>query len=381
MDDGEYKTLAAALAGVPDPRQRRGQRYPWRLLLVLLAAAVASGQPHGRAIGQWVQEHASELRTRLGWRGRRLPSAATLRRALLTIDLAALEAEIGRLVGVLDAGDAPAGITAQALDGKLVRGAAHHGQRVWLLGLADHQGSVRAQSALADGQTELAAARGLLRGHDLTGQVVTADAAFTDPALAQQVRDQGGDYLFVVKGNQPDLHWAVATEFAGWPWLVTERVQEYGLVETQAVGHGRWETRHLEASTRLNAYLAEDGRPDVGQVLRRTCRRVVLKTGEVSHTTTYALTSLAPTVVPLARVEAVWRGHWGIENRVHHVRDVSFREDAGQAYSGHIVQALAALRNGLLSCLRAAGWTRIADALRHYAAHLDETLALIGAIS
>ncbi len=107
----------------------------------------------------------------------------------------------------------------------------------------------------------------------------------------------------------------------------------------------------------------------------------VLRTGGASHTTTYALTSLPATAVPLATVEAVWRGHWGIENRVHHVRDVSFREDAGQAHSGHIVQALAALRNGLLSCLRAAGLTRIADALRHYAAHLDETLALIGAIS
>ncbi len=257
MDEGEYKTLAA----VPDPRQRRGQRYPWRLLLVLIVAAVASGQPHGRAIGQWVQEHASELRTGLGWRERRLPSAATLRRALLTIDLAVLEAEIGRLVGGPDTGNRATGIAAQAL------------------------------------------------------------------------------------------------------------------------GHGRWETRRLEASTRLNAYLAEDGWPDVARVLHRTCRRVVLRTGGVSHTTTYALTSLPATAVPLATVEAVWRGHWGIENRVHHVRDVSFREDAGQAHSGHIVQALAVLRNGLLSCLRAAGWTRIADALRHYAAHLDETLALIGAIS
>ncbi len=63
---------------------------------------------------------------------------------------------------------------------------------------------------------------------------------------------------------------------------------------------------------------------------------------------------------------------------MHYVRDVTFGEDAGQAYRGHTPQTLAALRNAVLTLLRAAGWTRIADALRHYAAHLDETLALIG---
>lgn len=377
MDTGEYKTLLAALAAVPDPRQRRGQRYPWLLLLGLLAAAVASGQPHGRAIGQWVQEHGADLQARLGWTGRRLPRAATLRRALLRVDLAALERQVGRLVQAQPAART-AGRAARALDGKVVRGAGAHGQRVWLVGLADEQGQMRAQTGLATGQTERSAARELLRGRDLLGQVVTADAAFTDVEFAGQLRAQRGDYLFVVKGNRAELRWALVTEFAGAHWLVTERAQEYGVVQTEDAGHGRWETRTLEASTRLNTYLAEVGWPDVGQVLRRTCRRVVLKTGEVTVASTYAITSLSPQTVPLAAVEALWRGHWSIENRVHHVRDVSFHEDAGQAHTGHIAHALAALRNGVLTCLRAAGWTRIAAALRPYAAHLDEALMLIG---
>ena len=377
MATGEYKTLRAVLAEVPDPRQRRGQRYPWWLLLELIVAALVIGQPHGRAIGQWVQEHAAALPGRLGWTGRRLPSAATLRRALLAIDLAALEAGISALAP--DAKPSEDGVQPLALDGKVVRGAGHHGARVWLVGLADHQGWMRGQTVLREGQTERAAAQALLDGRDLAGQVVTMDAAFTDPALAQQIRDQGGEYFSVVKGNQPDLQWAIQTEFTGWPWLVTERAQEYRVAETATIGHGRWETRRLETSTRLNTYLAEDGWPDVGQVLCRTCRRMVFKTGEVSETTTYAVTSLTPEQLSVTRLEAIWRGHWSIENRVHHVRDVSFREDAGQAHTGHSVQALAALRNGILICLRAAGWRRMADALRHYAAHLDETLTFIGA--
>lgn len=379
MDEDKYRGLLRALAGVPDPRQRRGQRYPWGLLLTLLAAALASDQAHGRAIGQWVREHTAELRERLGWSGPRLPSAATLRRALLTVDIAALERQVGQFAQTQPA-PTTAGLATQALDGKVVRGAGHHGQVVWLVGLADGDGGVRAQTARAPGASELATARQLLAGRDLRGQVVTMDSAFTDPTFAGQVRAQGGHYLSVVKGNQPELLWALETEFAGTGWLATERAQEYGVVQTEDAGHGRWETRTLEASTRLNAYLAAWGWPDVGRVLRRTYRRVEFKTGEVAVFTTYALTSLDPATVPLAAVAAIWRGHWGIENRVHHVRDVSFHEDAGQAHTGPIAQALAALRNGVSTCLRRAGWTRIPDGLRHYAAHLDEALELIGAV-
>ena len=81
MAGSEYTTLVDAFRAVPDPRQRRGQRYPWWLLLTLLAAAMLSGQQHGRGIGQWVREHTEELCDALGWTGRRLPSEATLRRA------------------------------------------------------------------------------------------------------------------------------------------------------------------------------------------------------------------------------------------------------------------------------------------------------------
>lgn len=80
MDEREDATLVAAFAAMPDPRKARGVRSPWALLLTLRVAALASGQPHGGAIGQWMQEHAAELREHLGWTGARLPSAATLRR-------------------------------------------------------------------------------------------------------------------------------------------------------------------------------------------------------------------------------------------------------------------------------------------------------------
>jgi hypothetical protein len=81
MAKGQQPTLVEAFRAVPDPRKRPRQRYPWWLLLTLISAAVLDGQQHGRGIGQWVREHADELRQALGRTGPRMPGAATLRHA------------------------------------------------------------------------------------------------------------------------------------------------------------------------------------------------------------------------------------------------------------------------------------------------------------
>ena len=103
-------------------------------------------------------------------------------------------------------------------------------------------------------------------------------------------------------------------------------------------------------------------------MLCRFCHRVDLTTGEITEETTYGVTSLPPEAAPAAQVEALWRGHWAIENKLHRVRDGTFGEDAGQVRRDHAPQALAALRNGVLSLLRALGCTEIADA--HHSASL-----------
>jgi hypothetical protein len=82
MDTLQYSTLMEAVADVPDPRQRRGKRHAWALILTLICAALVCQQRSGRALGQWVVEHAEELATALPLPQRRLPSTSTLRRAL-----------------------------------------------------------------------------------------------------------------------------------------------------------------------------------------------------------------------------------------------------------------------------------------------------------
>ncbi len=71
-------------------------------------------------------------------------------------------------------------------------------------------------------------------------------------------------------------------------------------------------------------------------------------------------------------------GHWAIENRRHYVRDVTLGEDACQMHVGAAPQALAAVRNGLISLLRRDGWRNIAAGLRHYSTSVMDALQLIG---
>lgn len=370
MDAPQYTDLLAALSAVPDPRHRRGRRYAWPLLLTLIAAALASGELNLRAIGQWVTEHADDLVAILDPPRRRLPSTATLRRALRTVDLAALEQCLTALTAGPPVGPPWVGL---AVDGKAVRGANRHGAAVHLVGLVRHgDGAVLGQVAVAAKSNEITAVPRLLADRDLTGTVTTLDALLTQRAIAAQIRTQHGHYVMVVKPNQPALHAAIDALFSTPP--LPDATDLAATATTAGAGHGRLERRQVERSAALTGYLEW---PDAQQVLRRTCRRIIRTTGEIQEEVTYGVTSLPPDAATPAQLEALWRGHWTIENRVHYVRDVTFGEDACQIRVGNAPQALAALRNGLLTLLRALGWPLISDALRHYGAYAHRALALL----
>jgi predicted transposase YbfD/YdcC len=380
MDAPQYSDLRAALAAVPDPRHRRGQRYPWPLLLTLIAAALASGERNVRAIGQWVSERADALQSLLAPTCRRMPSTTTLRRALRTVDVAILEERLAAVsagradpVAAAPAVAAEGAWSGQAVDGKAVRGANRHGAAVHLVSLVRHADArVLGQVAVADKSNELTAVPRLLAGRDLTGTVTTMDAQLAQRELARQIRAQGGHYLMLAKANQPTLEVAIARVFAEPPPPLP--ADQAATVTTDGKGHGRLERRHLARTAALTGYLDW---PDAHQVLRRHCRRVGLATGEIEEEITYGVTSLPPDAVSVGQLEALWRGHWTIETRVHDVRDVTWGEDASQDRVGSAPQALAALRNAVLNLLRALGWPLIPDALRHYGAFAHRAIALI----
>jgi predicted transposase YbfD/YdcC len=386
MDQQQSTSFWAFVKEVPDSRQARGQRYAWRYLLALLCAALLSGQLTGSAMAEWVEWHAAEiaqaLREQLQIVVRRTPSASTLRRALRKVDIAALEQQMARFAQRLDALDPVVGriqgadgqpLRGQAVDGKEVRGAGRHGHKVHLVSLVRHeQGTLLGQQQVADQSNEIVAAPQLLKGRDLQGTVTTTDALNTQQKLAEQIIGQGGDYLMVVKDNQPTLYGDIQTYFAT-PALPLDEDERQTHI-SQGKGHGRLETRTLICSTGLRQYL---NWPGAQQVLQRTCERQHLKSGKVERETSYAVTSLSRERAQAPQLEVLWRGHWTIENQEHYVRDETLREDRCQIWVGHAPQALAALKNGILAALRYQGWVNIAQALRYYGASPARALAFL----
>ena len=200
--------------------------------------------------------------------------------------------------------------------------------------------------------------------------VVTGDAQFCQRDLSRRVVAGGGAYFWAVKDNQPDLLEAIVTLFASPP-----PGERFGRVVSRTRHGGRRESRLLLASTALTEYLDW---PHLGQVCA-TIRQVTVN-GQTCTETSYAVTSLAAQRATPRRLLALWRGHWGIENRLHWVRDVTLDEDRCQVRTGAAPQVLAAVRNTVIGVLRRAGHRNVAAALRRHAAHPREALRLLGLI-
>jgi predicted transposase YbfD/YdcC len=213
---------------------------------------------------------------------------------------------------------------------------------------------------------ELTVAPEVLRGLDLRGLVVTGDAQFAQRRFCKDIVEQGGEYMFTVKANQPTLLNDILTLFADPP------VKPKEVVERNRHGD-RQEVRKLEASAALNEYTDW---PYLGQVCR--IQREVTRKGETSCEVGFAITSLWPNEGSPKRLLKLNRGHWGIENGLHYVRDVTLGEDASQVRKGAAPQVMAALRNTTIGLLRLAGVTNIAEALRTNAARPGKALALVG---
>ncbi len=227
MDQPHYTTLVDALREIADQRKARGQRYPWLLLLTLIALALVSGQRSVHAIADWVEQHWEELVAELHPARPTWPSESTIRRALRTMDPEDVERRLQQVSASVpaavsappDAAGASIPLEAQAIDGKAVRGTGQHGQKVHLVSVVRHRdGVTTAQTAVTEKSNEITAVPRLLADRDLTGTVTTMDALLTQRTIAQQIVAQHGHYLMVVKANQPELYQAIELLFTCPPW-------------------------------------------------------------------------------------------------------------------------------------------------------------------
>lgn len=129
----------------------------------------------------------------------------------------------------------------------------------------------------------------------------------------------------------------------------------------------------MEATASIADHLAPSWR-GVAQVCRLSRQRVVR--GKESTETVYAITSLTADKADAERLLRLSREHWGIENRLHYVRDVTYREDQARTNAGHAPQALAALRNTALTMLRRLGFKPV-EGIEHFAEHRQQAIEVI----
>jgi predicted transposase YbfD/YdcC len=236
--------------------------------------------------------------------------------------------------------------------------------------MAKCSGLTLRQAEVGGKSNEHTAALGLLKAMALEGRVVTGDAMFWQRDLCAQLLAGGGHYFVVVKENQPELLRDVGDAFtrAADPALSPSpaAADQAAVHRAPRRGQARRPGGVPPAAVHrlLNDYLDW---PGVAQVCRVECE--VRRVGrEPSREVAYAITSVPRGQADAATLLGWWRGHWGIENRSHYVRDVTMGDDASRIRTGSAPQVLAAFRNAAMGWLRARGADSIAaacDATRH----------------
>lgn len=371
-------SLFELLAGLHDGRDARGLRYALTTILVYVVLAKLAGMDSLRAIAQWTRLHGEELAAWLGLAKVRCPHATTLSRILgKAIDVMEFERVVGTFFATLPKYGSPVHLI---LDGKTIRGTipAGRSQGVHLLACyVPTEGWVWLQVEVSHVENEIPAAVRLVKQLDLRGKIITGDALLAQRTLSSEIVKRKGDYLWLIKDNQPETFAAIQELFAPQPCVPgfsPASHDDFETVETVSKGHGRIEKRVLTVSAALQDWVNWPYAAQVFKLERFTQRR---RNGKRSYELRYGLTSLTKQEASPPRLLELVRGHWQIENGLHYRRDDTLREDRCTLRTGHAAQMMAALNNLVLGLLRRVGWTKIPDARRHYTAHLGESTRLV----
>jgi predicted transposase YbfD/YdcC len=339
-------TLTEAFAGLPDPRTGPAQRHDLREMIVMALCAVLCGADTWVDVAEWAEDNEEWLKKYLVL-ANGTPSHDTFGRVFRILDARVFEASfrqwISGLVGIVD------GVV--AIDGKTARGS-KDGQSTALHTLtayATARGLCLGQEGTRGKGNEIPAIKALLDTLYLRGCIVTIDAMGCQTEIAQKIVDQGGDYLLAVKDNQEKLANALREFFAdgaanGFGQLP---VSTFSTVEKD---HGRIETRQALWVTNLSWLdkpIREHWPKLAGVGMIERIREI---NGKPS--TEQAFYIGAKGIVDAESFAKAVRSHWGIENSLHWVLDVTFREDECRVRKGHAPQNFSALRKLALALLR-----------------------------
>lgn len=344
--------VVAHFKQLEDPRSAINRQHPLVSVVVIALMAILAGAGGPTAIARWAKTKEEFLGNLLALPAG-IPGKDVFRRVLMLLNPAAFQACFFNWLQALRAKATEASGVEQpvfSVDGKTLRRShdrshglgALHAVSVW----ASDFGLTLGQIACAEKSNEITAIPELLRLVDIKGAIITIDAMGTQKAIAEQIIDQGADYVLALKGNQQTLHQDVidyidkqiATDFAN----VTMR-----RLLTREKGHGREEIRtyiQMPVPPDLADLALWKGLQTIGVVVSARIRG-----GQETVETRYYISSLAMGVKRFAHAV---RGHWGIENSCHWSLDFTFREDESRIREKNLRENFAWLNRFLLSLLK-----------------------------
>lgn len=347
------RSLVERLESLPDPRSEINRLHPLPEVVVIAVCGVIVGCDGPTSIERWAK-------AKQDWLGGVLclphgvPSRDCLRRVLSLLEPEAF----GRVFHAWAAacfntptGTRGPGVKHVAIDGKTLRRS--HDKRRSLGPLhvvsawASEAGLSLGQLATDEKSNEITAIPELLNEIDVQGAVVTIDAMGCQTAIAEKIVEKRGDYVLAVKENQPKLHAAIQAFFAE---HLEDDCQSVACrrCESHDKGHGREDDRYYYLA-KLPKGFPEREKWTKLAAIGMACRVTRHAEGRETHDVRYYLTSRYLSGEAFA---AAVRGHWGIENSLHWVLDVTFNEDQSRARDRRLADNLAWLRRLAISLLK-----------------------------
>ena len=353
MDQAVRGSVLDRFSALDDPRQAAKVLYPLPEIIVLLLCATLAGADDFVEMTLWGARNLAFLR-RLRPYAHGIPSHDTLGEVIRALDPDLFKNCFASWVEGLRTSE-PDMLTPDviAIDGKTSRRT--HARKTGREPLhlvsawASRQRLVLGQEAVAGKSNEIVAIPLLLERLALSGALVTIDAIGTQSAIAEKILERGGDYLLALKANRPATFTDVAQFFAAPP------AGSVASLATTDGEHGRIEVRRHHVCHDIDWLFSDRRYPDEvafpGLAMIAMVEAETERGGKTSHERRYYLCSAKLDAATFARAV---RAHWGIENRLHWVLDVVFRDDLARLRTGHGPQNMAVVKHFAVNLVHAA---------------------------